>query len=41
MQGTLFHDRMGPKVLETVKSALVALEEEYLQAHPGDRIQRV
>ncbi|EFJ45053.1 hypothetical protein VOLCADRAFT_45493, partial [Volvox carteri f. nagariensis] len=29
LQGVLFHDRMKPSVLEAVRPALVALEEEY------------
>ncbi len=41
LQGTLFHDRMSPKVLEMVRSSLVELEEDYLQTHPGAQIQRI
>jgi hypothetical protein len=40
-QGKLFHDRMAPAVLQTVRKDLVALEEEFAAAHPGVAIQRV
>lgn len=40
-QGVLFHDRMKPAVLETVRSELVALEEGFLAANPGAKINRV
>ncbi|KAG2496147.1 hypothetical protein HYH03_005749 [Edaphochlamys debaryana] len=35
LQGVLFHDRMKSTVLETVRPSLVALEEEFLAANPG------
>ncbi|KAG2448522.1 hypothetical protein HYH02_006413 [Chlamydomonas schloesseri] len=41
LQGVLFHDRMKPSVLETVRPELVALEEVYLAAHPGAKVQRL
>ena len=41
MQGTLFHDRMDPKALDSVRRELVALEEAYLKQHPGAAIRRV
>jgi peptide deformylase len=41
MQGVLFHDRMTPKVLATIKDSLVELEEAYLREHPGAQVQRV
>ncbi|PNH07846.1 Peptide deformylase 1B, chloroplastic [Tetrabaena socialis] len=41
LQGVLFHDRMKPAVLETVRPALVALEEEFMAAQPAARIVRV
>ncbi|GFR39637.1 hypothetical protein Agub_g103, partial [Astrephomene gubernaculifera] len=41
LQGVLFHDRMKPAVLESVRPALVALEEAYLAAHPGAKVVRV
>ncbi|GLI60620.1 hypothetical protein VaNZ11_002782 [Volvox africanus] len=41
LQGVLFHDRMKPPVLESVRPALSAMEEEYLAAHPGTSIARV
>ncbi len=41
MQGTLFHDRMKPEELQKIKKGLVALEDEYLQLHPGAVVQRV
>ncbi|GAB4813678.1 hypothetical protein N2152v2_000724 [Parachlorella kessleri] len=41
LQGTLFHDRMDPKVLDSVRGELVALEEAYLQQHPGAAIRRL
>lgn len=41
LQGVLFHDRMKPAVLETVRSELVALEEGFLAANPGAKINRV
>jgi peptide deformylase len=40
-QGTLFHDRMEPEVLESIKGDLVALEEAYLAQHPGADVRRV
>ena len=40
-QGVLFHDRMAPNALESVRDALVALEEDYLREHPGTPVQRV
>ncbi|KAK9842088.1 hypothetical protein WJX81_007904 [Elliptochloris bilobata] len=41
LQGVLFHDRMAHAALESVREKLVALEEEYLRAHPGAPVQRV
>ncbi|KXZ55254.1 hypothetical protein GPECTOR_3g393 [Gonium pectorale] len=41
LQGILFHDRMKPAVVETVRPSLVALEEEFLAAHPEAKIVRV
>lgn len=41
VQGTLFHDRMKPEELQKIKKGLVALEEEYLQLHPGATVQCV
>ena len=41
VQGTLFHDRMNPEELRKIHKGLVALEEEYLQLHPGAVVQRV
>lgn len=32
---------MKPKVLDEVRQPLVALEEEYLAAHPGAKVQRL
>jgi len=40
-QGVLFHDRMKPKQLESVREDLVALEDAYLAANPGAKIQRL
>ena len=40
-QGKLFHDRMTPAVLQTIRKDLVALEEDFLSRHPGVAIQRV
>ena len=40
-QGVLFHDRMAPNVLASVRDKLVMLEEEYLREHPGTPVQRV
>lgn len=41
LQGKLFHDRMTPAVLQTIRSELVALEEDYIRRHPGTEIQRL
>ncbi|PSC76281.1 peptide deformylase [Micractinium conductrix] len=41
LDGTLFHDRMEPDVLATVKQQLVEMEEAYLTKNPGADIQRV
>ncbi|KAG2444918.1 hypothetical protein HXX76_001654 [Chlamydomonas incerta] len=41
LQGVLFHDRMKPSVLELVRPELVALEEAYLAANPGAKVQRL
>lgn len=40
-QGVLFHDRMAPNVLASVRDKLVMLEEEFLREHPGTPVQRV
>ena len=40
-QGVLFHDRMKADALESVRPALVAMEQAYLAANPGAAIQRV
>jgi hypothetical protein len=40
-QGVLFHDRMKPDALESVRASLVAMEEAYLAAQPGATVQRV
>jgi hypothetical protein len=40
-QGALFHDRMKPPVLETVRPQLLAMEEAFAAAHPGLKIQRM
>eukprot|EP00887_Chlorella_sp_A99_P004052 scaffold11.g4052.t1 len=34
-RGTLFHDRMAPDVLSSIRPELVAMEEDYLRRHPG------
>lgn len=41
LQGTLYHDRMSPAVLDEVREQLVAMEDAYLQVHPGAAVQRV
>ena len=41
LQGTLFHDRMKPEVVNQIKRDLVNLEEAYLSEHAGAEIQRV
>ncbi len=41
LQGTLFHDRMAPEVLEEVREKLVDMEEAYLKEHPGAAVRRV
>ena len=41
LQGVLFHDRMKPSVLETVRPELVALEEAFLAEHPAAKVQRL
>ncbi len=41
LQGTLFHDRMKPEVVNQIKRDLVNLEEAYLIEHAGAEIQRV
>ncbi|KAF8068188.1 hypothetical protein HT031_001874 [Scenedesmus sp. PABB004] len=41
LQGVLYHDRMRAAELEKVRPALVALEEEFLAAHPGADVVRV
>lgn len=40
-QGTLFHDRMEPEILESVRKELLEFEEKYLAEHPGAVIERV
>ena len=41
LTGTLYHDRMKPAALKTVREALVALETEFAAAHPGVKFQKV
>jgi peptide deformylase len=41
MQGILFHDRMKPSVVDSVRGSLVALEETFIKANPGVPVQRV
>ncbi|GAX80756.1 hypothetical protein CEUSTIGMA_g8191.t1 [Chlamydomonas eustigma] len=41
LQGILFHDRMKANVLDSVRTSLQALEEEFLVANPGVKIQRI
>ncbi|KAI7842309.1 hypothetical protein COHA_003949 [Chlorella ohadii] len=41
LDGKLFHDRMAPPVLDSIRQQLVELEEEYLREHPDAQIQRV
>lgn len=41
LQGTLFCDRMGPEVLDSVRHELVQLEEDYIQKNPQAIIQRI
>lgn len=40
-QGKLFHDRMRPEVLQTVREDLLALEEAFLRENPGVAVQRI
>lgn len=40
LQGKLYHDRMKPVVFKTVKDQLIALEDEFLEANPGVKIQK-
>ena len=40
-QGVLFHDRMAPNALASVRDKLVMLEEDFLREHPGTPVQRV
>lgn len=41
LQGVLYHDRMAPSVLETVRPRLVELENSFLQSNPGVKVQRL
>ena len=41
LQGTLFCDRMGSEVLDSVRHELVQLEEDYIQKNPQAIIQRI
>ena len=41
LQGTLFCDRMSPEVLDSVKTALVDMEEAYMASNPGADIKRI
>lgn len=41
LQGILFHDRMKPAILETVRAPLVEMEETFVAAQPGVKVQRV
>ncbi len=40
-QGVLFHDRMKSDVLEGARASLVQLEEAFLKANPGAKVQRL
>eukprot|EP00199_Chlamydomonas_sp_CCMP681_P005692 CAMPEP_0119109242 /NCGR_PEP_ID=MMETSP1180-20130426/17804_1 /TAXON_ID=3052 ORGANISM="Chlamydomonas cf sp, Strain CCMP681" /NCGR_SAMPLE_ID=MMETSP1180 /ASSEMBLY_ACC=CAM_ASM_000741 /LENGTH=250 /DNA_ID=CAMNT_0007094981 /DNA_START=80 /DNA_END=832 /DNA_ORIENTATION=+ len=41
LQGILFHDRMKPVAVDTLRSALVALEDGFVAAHPAAKIKRL
>ncbi|KAG1677046.1 hypothetical protein FOA52_001216 [Chlamydomonas sp. UWO 241] len=41
LQGILFHDRMGKDVVTGVRERLVAMEEEFVAANPGVKVQRL
>lgn len=41
LQGVLYHDRMKPTELEKVRPRLVELEEAFLAANPGVKVQRL
>ena len=36
LQGKLYHDRMSPQVLGSIRGELVSMEEAYLKAHPQE-----
>lgn len=40
LQGVLFHDRMSPEVLETVREELAAMEQEFARVNPGVSIAK-
>lgn len=37
----LYHDRMKPSELEKIRARLVDLEEAFIAANPGVKVQRV
>lgn len=41
VQGVLYHDRMKPSEVEKIRPRLVELEEAFLAANPGVKVQRV
>lgn len=43
LQGVLFHDRMRPADVERLRPDLLALEEDFLAAHPeaAPQVQRL
>lgn len=41
LQGVLYHDRMKPAEVEKIKSRLVELEETFIAANPGVKVQRL
>ncbi|KAK9812791.1 hypothetical protein WJX72_003847 [[Myrmecia] bisecta] len=41
LQGTLFHDRMQPEALASIKPKLKQLETDFMQKHPGVQIRTV
>lgn len=41
LQGVLFHDRMSPEVLETVRNDLEAMEQDFARENPGVQIRKV
>lgn len=41
LQGVLYHDRMKLRELEKIRARLVELEESFLAANPGVKVQRL